>query len=346
MKSIPATNAALMLSTWMILGCGGSGPVTPPSPPTPAAAESQVPAKVADQVPTDVASSSPAASQPAKTLRWMFQAGDTLNYSIELKQTQKFGPNVLATSTTNEDITCVVDSVDVDGLAQITRTVNRLQFKLDGLLGKIDYDSTSDKEPEGATWLTMRPMMMAMKNGVYTFKLSPRGQFSDIVLPEVVLSLISENPALAQQLGVSEETAKEEAMELELFLPADAVSSNASWTLKKEPSKQPHGMVQAELTFTYQGTEERETRSLEKLVLAGKYDVQPDPDALMKGKPYTSQGVYYFDSIAGRMVEARTTATWGMEISQAGQVIEMTTENTKTFKLKPAGDSAAPKPGE
>src|SRR5690242_9054989 len=90
-------------------------------------------------------------AQAQTTLRWKFQKGETLSYTMVQKTTNKINAgnqNVEYSFSQTIDNTWVVKDVTADGQAEVAQTFDRIQTTMDLPNMKIEYDSKDGKLPE------------------------------------------------------------------------------------------------------------------------------------------------------------------------------------------------------
>src|SRR5262249_3888388 len=127
-------------------------------------------------------------------LRWRFKQGEKLNYlmtqDMDMQMTVPAGPGgqggqVSTTVHQVMDMTWEVQGVDDNtGDAVIQQKFDHIQMKMTPSVGPgIDYDSKSDKPPEGLAAM-IAPLYDAMTAGEFELTMSARGQVKDVKIPQ------------------------------------------------------------------------------------------------------------------------------------------------------------------
>ncbi len=284
-------------------------------------------------------------------LRLKFNAGETIRYVIIQKMitTQKIeGMEIPMTATETIDMSWSVQSVDADKVASITQTIDRVRMKMESPQGiMIDYDSASDEEPEGPAKM-FASVFKAMVNKPISMKVSPRGEVSDVHVPQAMIDGFTKLPGMEKMGSLfSEDTMKEMSGIGEL--PEKAVSKGDTWTDEKEISFPIFGKMHVKVSNRYLGTETRNGKPLEKIAITQQMDIKPgeeQPAIVFRIKEHKASGTTYFDNVAGRFAEAQLKTKMEFEITVGEKKIQSTIEADMEMKPAPAGSSpeTTPKP--
>jgi len=283
-----------------------------------------------------------------KVLRWKFTSGQTFHFVMTQEQAQKvkLGTTPMTmTMTMIMTMTQKIESVDPQGVASITQTIDRVQMKMTSPQGiGMDYDSASGKPPEG-----LAPMFEAMVKKPFTLKVDPQGKVSEMKLPQGFLESV--NKIAGNQMGglFSEEGMQQMTGQGMAVLPEKPVSPGDTWSNTLAMSMPALGKMTAKFTFRYEGTEKRDGKQLEKIATTMEMDIVPDKE---KPQPFQIkitdqkiQGTSYFDNEAGQLVETKTGGTMKMSMVVGNQQIEQDIDMNQTFRLAPSetpAKSAAP----
>lgn len=294
-----------------------------------------------------------AESRADTVLRWKFNAGETIRYVMVQKMimTQKMegmpkGVPVTITMTQTADMSWAVQSVDADGVASITQTFDRMRMKMESPQGiMLDYDSASDKEPEGMVKM-FASVLKAMVNKPISMKVTPRGEVSDVHVPQAMIDGFTKLPGMEKMSGFfSEDTLKEMSGIGEL--PEEAVSKGDTWTDEKEISFPMFGKMHVKVSNQYLGSETRDGKPLEKIAVTQEMDIKPGEEQapfVVKMKVHKSSGTTYFDNVAGRFAEFQMKATMEFEITMGEKKAQSTMEMDIQMKPAPADSSPEPTP--
>ena len=136
-----------------------------------------------------------APSQPtrgAETLRWKFKPGETLRYTMvqEMSQGMKaVGQDIKTSIKQTIDLHWNVKNISSDGVAELSQTIDRIRTKVEAPGSSFDYDSQGGKEPEGQNASPLIPLIKAQVGAEFEFKMSGRGELSDIKVPQKLARL-------------------------------------------------------------------------------------------------------------------------------------------------------------
>jgi Family of unknown function (DUF6263) len=276
------------------------------------------------------------AAQAQVTLRYKFKEGEKLHYNLEQKMKMEMnvaGQNVDMNMNQTVDMTWNVLSVDKDGKAKMTQSIDRIKFVMDGPMGKTEFDSKDSKEPEGAIGQAIGPIFKALAGAEFSLTMDAQGKTSDVKLPQKLQDALEKLPQGGTQM-FSEDTFKQMANQGGLVLPAEAVSKMKSWDQTVDANVG-FGKMKVANKYTYVGPTNRNGREVEQISMKPKLTMEPSDNAAftMKLKDQEAKGSAYFDKEAGRLVETNLTQTMDMEVSANGMNINQKIEQTVTMKL-------------
>src|SRR5262249_24469090 len=118
------------------------------------------------------------------------------------------------------------------------------------------------------------------------------------------------------QAIMPEEAFKRSAAEAFAFLPDQPVKTGAQWERKLETSLGPLGSFSTKRQYTYEGQEQADNKTLEKITFTASTAYTPRkpgdttfPFQVSKGdlKVEDLKGVIYFDAAAGRLVRSESS---------------------------------------
>ena len=280
------------------------------------------------------------------TLKWKFKEGDVLNYVMDNATEQKIdrqGAVIDIGTRFVFDLTWKVKSVAADGTAEMEQTVDRLQFKVTSPFANMDYDSKSEKKPEGPIWDQMEPMMTALLGQAFQLKVSPSGKVSDIKLPEKLAKHFADQQGgggggrrgLGAMLGgFSENGVKEMIQKSVLPLPEKPVTADTKWNQSFEMVMPGAGKQKTLVTYSYSGSEQQEGKSLDKIATKVELTFEPAENSQTEVEITEQEGsaTIYFDTAAGRTVKSSAKQKMKMEIAAPNQ--ELTREVTETSSIR------------
>ena len=273
-------------------------------------------------------------------LRWKFQPGQTLHYEVQQDVKTKGNVGAQAIGMTMKmtmDMTWKVDAVDAQGNGSLTMTLDRVRMKADLPQGmSMEYDSASDKEPEGLAKMLASSFKAMLKQPI-TMKTSPRGKMSDVKVPAAMQGLLKQANNPAGEMLSAEGMQKLGGMSA---LPEEPIKPGKTWS-EKATVKSPMGNMEVETNFRYLGNVQQQGQTLEKIAqkmtmkLAGGEKKLP-----MEIKKQEGKGTLLFDNVAGHPVSNAMKMNMTMELEVVGQKIERDVETDMQMKL------VTPKSGE
>jgi hypothetical protein len=291
-----------------------------------------------------------AAVTPARgetVLRWKFQPGEKLRCVMNMKMTGKLDFGSTPTTTTSVQVmemSWEIKSVDAEGVASVTQTIDRLRMKMESPEGvMIDYDSDANGETAGISKV-MVPFFEAMVNKPTSLKMDPRGHVSDVQVPQAMIDAANKVPGMG---AIGEMLSGETIGKISGggTLPQDAVSEGDTWTNEAEFNLPMLGKMKALATYKYLGSETRNGRALEKIGYTQKIDISPaqkQPGYDAKITDQSASGTIYFDNVAGRFTESSLKSKMNTEITVAGKTVKSDVETVVHTKLESAGTSEKP----
>lgn len=277
-----------------------------------------------------VASSSQAA---APELKWKFTQGESIRYAMNQKTVTEFVNNTQNIKTTvNQTIemTWAVKSVSPEGIADMAQTIDRLKTRVESPFGAFEYDSQDEKKPEGPIAAQVVPMVKTLVGATFRFKMSPRGELSDVQVPDSLIKSLKEASQNNSNVGMfSEDGLKNMIHESSLVIPADALDK--AWTRQTKIPAPPIGTMVLDKTYKYEGPE----KNTEKISLNINISLTPDPDAKfdIKVGEQNGKGEFFFDSKAGRVVESSVREKVEMKINIMNMATRQITDTTTEMKL-------------
>jgi hypothetical protein len=250
-------------------------------------------------------------------LRWKFQPGEMLHYTLDRKTvlTDKLpgAPEIKLTWSQTFETTWTVKSVDSGGQAEVVQTIDRIRDQIESqTLGSYTYDSKDGKEPEGLIAASKVPLFKAMIGEPISFKMSPLGEPTEIRVPEKLSQTLR---TLSQAAGggaggASEEELKEMINQATLIFPQGDLEVGKTWTRAVKNAAAPPGMPESDLTYRFDGPARDAGPNVVKIGLARAGEGAPPADAnanananAPKIKSQKTEGAYMFDPAAGHIVD-------------------------------------------
>ncbi len=276
------------------------------------------------------------------TLRWKFQPGEVLRYQTNQTTTSKVkdgdGKEILQTLTLTIDLSWAVKAVDPSGSASLTQTIDRIRTTATMPFGKFSHDS---KEAGDAS-SPAGPIFKMLVGSEIGFKMSPRGELSEIKLSEKLLATLKggDEPAGAQ--GQFSEAGLKNMLELMgIVLPEEAVDPGATWARKLAIPAGPDGQTRAaDQTFTYAGPDPSGGGKAEAIELATRFEpIKADPNVPVTIKSEEARGKYLFDNAGGRIESSTLTQHVELTGQIGGKDLAQSTDTSTVMTLakgKPA----------
>ncbi len=276
----------------------------------------------------------------AEELRWKFKQGDTVKYLMVQKTTQGvkiMGQELKTDLVQTVDLHWTIKSVSGDGVAELTQTIDRVQTKVEGPGNTFEFDSKSDKTPEGPIASILTPLLKALVNAEFAFKMDGKGELSEIKVPQKLLdSLKNAGPAAGGGGGgmFSEEGLKNMISQSSLTLPEKALDVGDGWKQESRMTMPMIGTMVMDKNYTFQGPAP-EKAGLVKIDLNTKVNLEPAADSNVTVKITTQEGKgeFLFDKEVGRVVKSSLDDEMRMTLSIQGQNLEQSTKTVTTMEL-------------
>jgi RNA polymerase sigma factor (sigma-70 family) len=285
------------------------------------------------------------ARAPGTTLRYQFKQGDTFSYLVERKtETHSTSPGIerRVATTQTYDLTWKVASVDSDGNARMTLTLDRFRYVEDNFPGRVEFDSRKHRNPVGvpASVRILSAVLKAHAGAAFTCAVSPRGEVSAFKVPKKVADAVKGTPGV-QALYSVESFRQQLAYPGSVVLPRDPVSRGTGWSEKTDLTVAGgHAAVIVETKATYQGGADREGKQLEAIAL------QPTATAVTRSpttglspfalKGHAGKGSILFDNDNGRLVESEVSQEVDFESGGPSQPVVWKVKLNLSAKLVPS----------
>jgi hypothetical protein len=279
-----------------------------------------------------------------KTLRYKFKPGETIHYVMRQEMVQNVTAQdkpVKVSMTQTLDMSQKVESVDDEGTASVTQTVERIRMTMTLPQGQgVDYDSASDKAPEGLA-AKLAPVFGAVVKQPIKVKITSCGTTRDLKLPEGMLEQMKKGLGPVAEM-FSDDSFRQ--MANLAVLPEEPVVPGKTWSHQATLKNAMFGKAQVDTTFRYEGEEDRGGKPLEKIASTMKMQFgEKIGQANIAVKQQDNRGTIYFDNTAGRIIESTGKTRMKIEISIAGMKLDQDMEMTIEMKLQPPGSAPKPK---
>ncbi len=285
-----------------------------------------------------------ACAAPARaqtTMRFQFKERDKLVYVIEQKTKSTanlMGAEIVSSLGATMSLYWEVAKVDSQGNAQVKIKVTHSKMSLDSLVGMVEVDSKRKDAPNDPAGRMLAQVNQAIGNMEITATMLPTGELKDVKVSEATIKAMKALPS-ADQLGELAHPDNFKDMLSSIVFPTQPVTKGKSWTYKSE-SQTPEGKISTENVFTLEETIEQDGAKLDKISLKPTIKVEADPKAIIKVSSVKATGHALFDNKAGRFVESTIQQTKQGKIEVMGIVLDHTSVQTTTIRLKKQTDSA------
>ena len=277
-------------------------------------------------------------------LKWKFKRGQTSHYttSVDIKAQQKLGgaqPEEFNSKQTS-DMTWAVDSVDQDGTAHIRQTIERVRVTSSSKGEEQKFDSDDDKLPEGVDAAAVEPLRVMINQPVH-LTIDPRGKVIDVRPSEKLAEKVKQSSQQGPLAAVfSREGLKQMVTTNTLELPAEPLSRGTTWQQQTTVSDPVSGRQTLATTYRYDGSDERDGQTLEKISATAKIAPAGNQAAAQRVtvKDQKSNGVVWFDRAVGRIHEMEMTTKIVRDVSFGPNKLEETVTTRMRMQLVSEAD--------
>lgn len=285
-------------------------------------------------------------------LKWKFKQGQTWLYSTsqDTKMNVKQGlvaQEVLMKQTS--DVRWTVESIDEDGNAHITLTMERVRSESGPAEDTVVFDSEDDKLPEGADEASFEAVRAGLDQPIYLV-LDSHGKVIDVRLSDEFAQKIKQSPQYGQLAALySRDNLKQMVSVNTIELPAEPLAKGATWEQQSMLMDPVAGKQKLSTTFRYDGVEEHDGRRLDKI--SSTATVSPADEqklSALKVKDQKMNGVVWFDRELGRIAEMRLSMKIASELALGPGANKLervvTTSSQSKLSNKPATNKPKNKP--
>lgn len=287
-----------------------------------------------------------AADQP---IRWKFTAGEMLEFEMDqsMNMIVQAGPAQQMSTTAQQtmNMSWKVTSVDGDGNAEIEQRFDRIQLKMTVPGGQgLVYDTDSE-EPAAGMAAMVAPTMEAMTAGSFTFKMTPRGEVSDVKFSEELQNAIKNGPG-GEAAGA--EQFKSMISQVAFPLPENAPQPGDAWKTTVAVANPAGGNQTVETTYTFDGTRDADGTTFAVIKPAMKMELAKNPMMDMQMKEQKTDGEVLFDLNAGRLHSISINLNIAMDMVAQGMTMPGTIDQKIDVKVSEvdAQADAPTKPAE
>lgn len=274
-----------------------------------------------------------AADEP---IRWKFTAGEVLDFELnqDMIMNIQAGPAQQMSTTAQQSMNMHwnIKSVDGEGNALIEQRFDRIQLKMTVPGGQgLVYDTDSE-EPATGMAAMIAPTMEAMTAGSFTFKMTPRGEVSDVQFSEELKNAVKNGPG-GEAGGI--EQFKSMVSQVAFTLPENAPKPGDTWKTTIAVNNPAGGSQSVETTYTFDGTREADGTTF--AVIKPSMNMQLAKNAMMemKMKEQKTDGEVLFDLQAGRLHSMSVNLNITMDMVAQGATMPGTIDQKIEVKVTP-----------
>jgi len=285
-----------------------------------------------------IVSSSAIAAEP---LVWKFAEGDTYRYQMVqgMETTMDLGPDGATTSAVKQtiDMTWEINSVDEEGTAVLTQTIDRMQMEIKAPgQGEVHFDTASEEPAQGFAAM-LAPSLKSMTKSPFKLTMTSRGEITTVEVPEALIETLSQGPGAAL-LGslATEEGFKETIAQSSITLPtSEELVEGHQWTTSYEMETPAAGKITTETTYEYKGSREIEEQQMEVFLptVMTQFGEGLEPNgASISVKSQESTGEVLFNRTAGRLESTSIHQLIDMTVTVGGTTVNQHIDQTISFR--------------
>lgn len=306
------TLPSIVLLSIFLAGCTASEPPEPAAVP---GGTGQIPATT---TPEPAAEVTPEPPTPSYTLRHVFKKGETQRFHTTIAVLVKTSGLELPMNIQNFSQMKTLDVLE-DGSGRMTYSVRRVLYKVTGPMGRINYDSDEDDEPESPLWAQLKPEVDFHKGLTFTAVISPLGTVSEIEITDEVKAIMKRNPGTAS--ADHNEFLSSMAQAFFMKYPEQPLKADDNWKIE-DSGKVLGGQMTSTKNFTLKVNETTGAGPVETLQLSAIVEVDTDfPEGApisMTYQPGTQESTVSAET--GRLVKSVGKQVRSQDIKMLGVV--------------------------
>jgi hypothetical protein len=291
-----------------------------------------------------VAADAPVFSQQ-QTLNWKFTPGQRLDYVVQqdMKMSMDYnGREIASTMKQTINTSWVIQRVTPQGNAEMVQKINRIRIVMEGgPLGKVEFD-TAAKTPPREELSPMATVFGELIKARIQTTMSPTGKILATRVPPELLETLKNSPGVGAA-GFSEESLQQMFNQSGVIMPQTPVSIGSKWTSANEV-KTPAGRMVFNSTLDFRGMQDYQGRKFARIDMKPTVRMVPDPnsDTQVRVKSADGKGAVLFDHTNGRIERTKLSSKMVMTVTQDGQSIDQTIDQTVSMALVPKQVAANP----
>jgi hypothetical protein len=202
---------------------------------------------------------------------------------------------------------------------------------------KVEVDSAAKEEPQGQAAM-LAPMVRAFTSKPFRVTMTPRGEITDVEVPEEIVETLKNLPGAAALGDMATPEGFKKMIGQASFAMPEKLAAGDQWTQKMEMQLPGIGKQTAETTYKYEGPKEVEGKEYEVFTPSLKISYEGGATQVDVGDQ-KSEGQILFDSEAGRLEKSELKQNMTLTLSAGGQSIDQKLEQTIEMKYMPEGEA-------
>ena len=274
-------------------------------------------------------------------LVWKFKPGDEHHYrmtqDMQMEMALGLGERKVSTGVQQlMDMTWKVDQLDDQGRAKVVQKVDRIRMDMQAPgQPEMKYDTDSDEAPAGFGAM-LHPLFKAMTENPFTMNMSPRGELSDMELPEAFSNALKNVPGAAMMGEMfTDEGFLSMMQKSSLVLPTpEDLTVGHEWSTTSEMKNPQIGTITSTITYRYLGPREVKGKEFEVFSIALEMDYGDGMAGVtIEVENQDSHGEVLFDREAGRLHSSKLQQDLDMAIGAGGQTMKQKLLQKVFFEL-------------
>lgn len=271
-----------------------------------------------------------ATSSAAEAIVWKFSPNLTNHYQMsqDTKVTKTGAGGDMTVDTLNKiDMSWTVKEVKPDGSAVLEQQITRMRMTIqtgDGV--KSEIDTAAAEDPQGQAAMAA-PLLKAITGNPFIVTMSPRGEVTDVVVPEAVAAALKNQPGAAQMGELASAEGFKKLVGQASFVLPETLDPGKEWTGTTEAKLPLVGTLTSVTTYKYEGPAEVEGQQLAKF--SAKVDANfAGGEVTVEVPSQESKGEILFNGEAGRLESSAINHLMNLKITANGQVVEQKIDQT------------------
>lgn len=264
-----------------------------------------------------------ARGQAKTTLRWKFQKGDHIQYSVDAQSTTRMNlpdtgaapANLTTIVSTTIEFTWSVEGVAEDGTAQVSQALDRVRIAMKAPGGELSEDTKTGTQKGSERSKALQEVIGARLG----FRITPLGEVTEINLSDRLAKAMGG----AAARGFAEERLRESVDLVALVLPRQPIGVGTQWQKRIDKSEPGFANQTKEIIYTYRGISSEANPGSQLIDAKTKLDIKSDPKGVyrmdFRYKSQDGRGSIYFDNSVGRLLGMDFNQKYEMGMTMLGK---------------------------